>query len=250
MQIIVDIQDNFKCRISDGDWKTYKNLVIRENVIHQLDTNNSVQLLIYLDSETTVAKEIKSRYMENLDVYAPEVDVFEDIDPKALQQAILNPDVGLLFGFINHVLGIFCGSTHPPKIDDRIKKARQLIAGKHPSAISVKYLADVVCLSESRLRVLFKAEMGIPIYQYLMWSRIRFAINRIMNGYSVNEAGLEAGFADSSHFHKMMVKMFGLSPSQFIKSSQTMDIITCDDSPLNFETSVFNKQGKLENIYR
>ena len=71
-----------------------------------------------------------------------------------------------------------------------------------------------------------------------------------MNGYMVNEAALEAGFTDNSHFYKMMIKMFGISPSQFIKSSQFFNIITCDNSPLNFETSVYNKQGNLEKVYR
>src|ERR1700744_5168082 len=71
MQIIVDIQGSFKCKINNGEWEQYKNLVIRENVIHQLDTNDSVQLLIYLDAETTVAKKIKSEFMGQQDVYSP-----------------------------------------------------------------------------------------------------------------------------------------------------------------------------------
>ncbi len=250
MQIIVDMQDAFKCRIKDEEWKTYKNLIIRENVIHQLDTSGSVQLLIYLDTETTAAKEIKSKYMDKLDVYDPGNSIFEDIDPKALQQAVLKSDPDLLLGVVNRVLGILCGAKDEAKPDERIIKAKQWITGQHPSNLSIAHLADLVCLSESRMRVLFRKVTGIPVYQYIMWSRIRFAINRIMNGCAINEAALEAGFTDSSHFHKMLVRMFGLSPSQFIKSNQNFNIITCDSSPLNFETSVYNKQGDLEKIYR
>jgi AraC-like DNA-binding protein len=250
MQIIVDIQGTFKCRIGDEEWMTYKNLIIRENVIHQQDTNNSVQLLIYLDTETTAAKEIKSKYMDKLDVYSPGNSIFGDIDPKALQEAVLKSNPDLLLDVVNRVLGILCGTKNGLKPDERVIKAKQWIATQHPSNLSIVHIADLVCLSESRLRVLFKAETGIPVYQYIMWSRIRFAINRIMNGCAINEAALEAGFADSSHFHKMLVRMFGLSPSQFIKSNQNFNIITCDSSPLNFETSVYNKQGDLEMIYR
>jgi AraC-like DNA-binding protein len=250
MQIIVDIQSTFKCRIGDEEWKTCKNLIIRENVIHQLDTNNSVQLLIYLDAETTAAKEIKSKYMDKLDVYDPGNSIFEDINPKALQQAILKSNPDLLLDVVNRVLNILCGAREGAKPDERIIKTKQWIAGQHPSNLSIAHLADLVCLSESRLRVLFKNKTGIPVYQYIMWSRIRFAVNRIMNGCAINEAALEAGFTDSSHFHKMLVRMFGLSPSQFIKSNQNFNIITCGSSPLNFETSVYNKQGDLEKIYR
>ncbi len=251
MQIIVDIQGDFKCRIKNEEWKTYKNLIIRENIVHQLDTNNSVQLLIYLDAETTIAKEIKSMYMDNLDVYSPCIDIFEDIDPETLQKAILKPDADLLLDVINRVLRIFRGTKGLSKADERVNKTRKLIAEQHPWDLSIKNMADAVCLSESRLRVLFKEQTGIPIYQYIMWSRIRFAINRIMNGSAVNESALEAGFADSSHFHKMIVKMFGISPSQFIKKgNQKFNIVSCDSSPLNFETSVYNKQGDLEKVHR
>ena len=250
MQIIVDIQSSFKCRINNWEWETYQNLIIRENVIHQLNTNDSVQLLIYLDSETAAAKDIKSKYMDNLDVYSPDMNILKDIDPKALQQAILKPDPELLQSVVNQVLALLCNKRDTPASDERIIKARQIIASRHPLDISVKCLADLTCLSESRLRVLFMKETGVPVYKYMMWSRIRFAINRIMNGCAVNEAALEAGFADSSHFHKMMVRMFGLSPSQFIKSNRKFNIVTCDSLPLNFETSVYNKQGDVERIYR
>ena len=125
-----------------------------------------------------------------------------------------------------------------------------MIAEKHPSALSVKSIADEVCLSESRLRALFKAETGIPVYSYIMWARLRYAINKIINGYTVNDAALEAGFTDSSHFHKMMVKMFGISPSYIFKNNKSFNIIMCDTIPLNFETSVYNKYGEVENIYR
>src|ERR1700749_162734 len=77
MQIVVDIQDGFKCRINDDEWKSYKNLVIRENVIHQLDTNDSVQLLIYLDARTIIVQEIKSKFMDRYgyDTYSPAINL-------------------------------------------------------------------------------------------------------------------------------------------------------------------------------
>ena len=250
MQIIVDLQHGFKCRIGDEAWKDHKHLIIGENVIHQLDTNDSVQLLIYLDAETTAAKQIRSKYLDKLMAYEPEVNLFESIDPKLLQGAILKPDPDLLLDVVNRILEMLCGEKEKIKADERIIRTLKLIETEHPSNLSVAHLADLVCLSESRLRVLFKTETGMPVYQYIMWGRIRFAINRIMNGCAINEAALEAGFTDSSHFHKMLVKMFGLSPSQFIKSNQYFNIITCDSSPLNFETSVYNKRGELEKVYR
>ena len=43
----------------------YKSLIIRENAIHQLDTNDSVQFPVYLDAQCEMAKRIKVKYLVN-----------------------------------------------------------------------------------------------------------------------------------------------------------------------------------------
>jgi AraC-like DNA-binding protein len=97
-----------------------------------------------------------------------------------------------------------------------------------PTEITIALLAAEVCLSESRLRALFRNTTGIPLYRYILWNKIRFATNRIMAGDSVNDAAMEAGFTDSSHYHKMMVQMFGVSPSKFLKENLANDFVVCE----------------------
>jgi len=105
--------------------------------------------------------------------------------------------------------------------------------------ISIKYLAAQVHISESRLRALFKQTTGIALYRYILWSKIRFATSLLMAGYTVNEAALKAAFVDSSHFHKVMIKMFGVSPSGFINSNKEFRVIKRGSSPLNLKTEVY-----------
>jgi AraC-like DNA-binding protein len=71
-----------------------------------------------------------------------------------------------------------------------------------------------------------------------------------MTGHPINDAAWEAGFHDNSHFHKMLVTMFGISPSQFLRDNRTMDILTCDVSPLYFETTVYDDHGQVEKVYK
>jgi AraC-like DNA-binding protein len=49
-----------------------------------------------------------------------------------------------------------------------------------------------------------------------------------MAGDTVSDAAMEAGFADSSHFHKMMVQVFGMSPSKFLKENLANDFVVCE----------------------
>ena|ERR1700761_7893411 len=123
LQIFVDLHDAFKCRIGNGKWESYKSLVIRENVMHQLDTNGSTQLLIYLDKETSAAKELKKRYLDEQDIFRPDMNILKDIEPDALQQTLLAHDAEKMLNIVNRVLELLCGSQIF-KSDERISKAR------------------------------------------------------------------------------------------------------------------------------
>ena len=79
----------------------------------------------------------------------------------------------------------------------------------------------------------------MPLYRYILWNKIRFATNQIMVGDSVNQAAIEAGFTDGSHFHKMMVKMSGKSPSDFLKNNLPRHLVLCDKNPLHFKTCYY-----------
>ena len=54
MQLVLDTQTSFRFRVKNGSWGIYKSLIVKENVIHQLDTNKSVQLIVYLDRKSVV----------------------------------------------------------------------------------------------------------------------------------------------------------------------------------------------------
>jgi AraC-like DNA-binding protein len=262
LQIVSDLHARFRCRIADAPWQACRNLIIRENTPHQLDTNDSVQLIIYLDTETTAARIITQRLLKDQPAFEPDLDLFSIVPPNFLQQALLRSDPTLLREIIGRLLRSLTGegpatgetpatrrqSTSKP--DDRILSIKTAIDTAHPGDVDLTTLATQAHLSVSRLRALFKAHTGVSLYKYILWSRIRYAINRIMTGHAINDAAWDAGFTDNSHFHKMLVTMFGISPSQFLRDNKIMDILTCEDSPLNFETTVYDDNGMVEKIYK
>jgi AraC-like DNA-binding protein len=250
LQIITDIHRQFRCRVNEAPWLTCKNLIIKQDTPHQLDTNDSVQLIIYVDTDTTAAKAITTRYLHENNAAEPELDLFNIIKPDDLQQALLKPDPKTLHNIVSRILQQLAGETAATLSDPRIRIVEQAIDNGRPDQLNIGTLAEKIHLSESRLRALFREQTGVPIYKHILWSRIRFAINRIMTGSPINDAAWEAGFTDNSHFHKILVTMFGISPSQFLRDNKTMDIFTCDHSPLNFETTVYDANGQPEKIYK
>ncbi|OKS86747.1 AraC family transcriptional regulator [Mucilaginibacter polytrichastri] len=250
MQLFVDLQHGFKCKTGDGDWQTYRLLILRENVIHQLDTNGSVQLLIYLDASSTIARQLQERYLTGQDAASPNVNLLALLHPAELQRAMLEPDPRLTYGLIRCIFSLLTEMPLTSAIDGRIIKVKELIAAGQANSQNIRMLADTVCISESRLRALFKQVTGVSIYKYLLWRRLRYGINQLMAGKAVGEAALESGFSDSSHFHKMLVQMFGLAPGAFLRNNRAMQMITCEETPLRFETSLFDKQQQLLRVHR
>ena len=245
MQLVLDTQKDFRFKTKDSSWRTCKSLVIKENVLHQLDTNESVQLIIYLDAETRIAQSIKSKYILENEVYVLDLNIFHFANSAELQQALLTPEPSILENVINRILESLSLEIGSVSADQRITTAEQFISTTHPGIATIKSIADKVCLSESRLRSLFKQVTGVSLYRYMLWNKIRYATNQIMAGYSVNEAAIDTGFTDSSHFHKMMVQMFGISPSKFLKDNMPDNLVMCDESPLHFETRVYNKGQRI-----
>ncbi|OQP49893.1 hypothetical protein A4D02_27850 [Niastella koreensis] len=244
IQLILDTQKDFRFKTKNSSWATCKSLIIKENILHQLDTNGSVQLIIYLDVDTKIAQSIKSKYLVNNEVHSLDLNVFHFVNSKELQQALLMPEPSILECVINKVLACLSFEIENVRTDQRILLAEQAISTTHPEDITSKSVADKVCLSESRLRSLFKQVTGVSLYRYMLWNKIWFATNQIMAGYSIYEAAIDAGFTDGSHFHKMMVKMFGISPSKFLKDNMPDNLVMCDKSPLHFETYVYSHDKK------
>jgi AraC-like DNA-binding protein len=239
MQLVLDTQKNFRFRIKNGPWQVYKSLIIKENVIHQLDTNHSVQLIIYLAAEGKIARAIKATRLLDNDTYSPDLNIFHFVNSNELEQALVNPEQARLKNLIDRILQRLSRDLSIVSSDKRVVLIEQAISTMDPEEISLKSLAGKVFLSESRLRSLFKEATGVPLHRFILWNKIRFATNQIMAGDSVNQAAIEAGFTDSSHLYKMMVKMYGKSPSGFLKNNNPNQSVQCDENPLYFKTSYY-----------
>jgi AraC family transcriptional activator of mtrCDE len=101
-------------------------------------------------------------------------------------------------------------------MEPRIRRIIQLITVDLRREIELDELAHSFNLSESRLRHLFKKEMGISPVQYLKAQRMQQAKELLEKTYlSVKEVMLRVGISDQSHFVKDFKKMYGLSPAQY-----------------------------------
>ncbi len=107
-----------------------------------------------------------------------------------------------------HLLG---AAEIAPTRDARIGRA---LAAFHESEapLDARAIARALNLSQSRAAHLFRDEIGMPIRSFLLWSKLRRAMTGVAQGLSLTEAAHHGGFADSAHFSRTCVRMFGASP--------------------------------------
>jgi AraC-like DNA-binding protein len=229
LQLIFDIRHNFLFRTAENNWQSFRNLVIAENVVHQLNTNDSVQLIIYLDPTTLLAQKITGKYLCEADFCDPGVDL-STLEEMLFQQTLVNTNpesiellVGLIVNRLTDVDDTITG-------DERIAKVLRLVKQTDCSLLSIEYLANKLFISPSRLRSQFKEQTGMPLHKYIIRQRLLTAITAMVNDCTVQQAAFLAGFTDTSHFNKLMIKMFGINPSGFIRESQTEFSIKGDNS--------------------
>ena len=79
-------------------------------------------------------------------------------------------------------------------------------------------LARSVCMSESKMKKLFKQIFGRSIYNYYQYFRMKEAAYVIREkNFSVSQAGHHVGFTSLSHFTTVFEEHIGLKPKKYSK---------------------------------
>ncbi|HSW25553.1 MAG TPA: helix-turn-helix transcriptional regulator [Burkholderiaceae bacterium] len=80
-------------------------------------------------------------------------------------------------------------------------------------------LAALASVSASHLAHVFRDEMGISVYGYVVRSRLSRALDAVLDsGSGLTEIALDAGFASHSHFTAKFRALFGLTPQELRRS--------------------------------
>src|SRR6266542_2139699 len=108
-------------------------------------------------------------------------------------------------------------STEKPLGEEKkaIKQARHYIEEYFAEGITLNQLAQQVALSPYYLLRVFRAEVGMPPYEYLESVRIRHAQRLIEAGHPLAEVAVEAGFSSQSHLTYRFKQIIGVTPGQY-----------------------------------
>lgn len=81
--------------------------------------------------------------------------------------------------------------------------------------ITLEDIARELYVSKSTLSQTFHQKLGISVHRYLTQRRLIAAKTLILEGWSLENIGIQVGFSDYSTFYRAFRQEYGISPRQF-----------------------------------
>jgi AraC-like DNA-binding protein len=95
----------------------------------------------------------------------------------------------------------------------RVERIKALIASGPARRWTLDGLAAVAAVSPYHLAHLFKTQVGLSVYEYVVRARLAAALERVLeSGADLTTIALDAGFSSHSHFTAQFRARFGTTP--------------------------------------
>jgi AraC-like DNA-binding protein len=119
-------------------------------------------------------------------------------------------------------------SHRQESIDDRVVQSiRWLKSNLVHQSITTGDLCEVAHLSKSRFMHLFSDQIGIPVRKFILWQRLKKALEHLADGSNITQSAHLSGFTDSAHMNRTFKSMFGITPSAIFKNSRFIQFFSC-----------------------
>jgi len=96
-----------------------------------------------------------------------------------------------------------------------IQRARAYLLERLGERIRLDELADHVGLDKFHLIRSFRAQVGVPPYEFVTHARVHRACELLRRGVAAGAAASAVGFCDQSQLHRHFVKLVGVTPGRY-----------------------------------
>ncbi|MBL4739413.1 MAG: AraC family transcriptional regulator [Sneathiella sp.] len=105
-------------------------------------------------------------------------------------------------------------------VDHLILKARDYIHENIRGDITLDEISDEINISKFHFLRLFREQIGITPYQYVLNHRVNQARKALEKSLSLNDVVFDYGFADLSHFNRRFKSVYGVTPNSYLRTLQ------------------------------
>ncbi|WBX75661.1 AraC family transcriptional regulator [Tenacibaculum ovolyticum] len=216
IQINISLNTEIILTKKNNEIAEFKSFLIKSNVTHQLSCEKEHLLLLFYPTSPI------GHYLNQLS--NNEISEFKHPILKELRKCgidFLNEKINFenVVLQISSLLDVFKGECETENFykDERIKKAIKYLEANFNRVISLKEIAKICFLSESRFLHLFKENTGITFRKVQQWNKVSKSFS-MLRKQNLTETAHQFGFTDSSHYSKVFKETFGFNPKLIQKS--------------------------------
>lgn len=198
---------------ADGVWLDCSGAVIESNKPHAFDGRGAPLLAhLFVEPQSTQGRVLLKRFSAPNGicvVQGPQLEAAAAVLASCHRE---NREPAALIAAAKQTLELLTnGVPAPAPADPRILLALDYLRDHLDQAVSLEQIAEVVHLSPSHFRHLFVREMGVAYRHYLLWLRLKRALEAFARGESLTTAAYAAGFSDSAHLSRTFRRMYGMA---------------------------------------
>lgn len=133
-----------------------------------------------------------------------------------------------LFAALHHIIAFSRPLSDGTSVDtsnyDKLKKVLLYVRRHYDERISVKTAADICGYSCSHFMKIFKSMTGQRFTEYLIDFRLNVAANALsLTDDRIIDIAFECGFENLSYFSRAFLGKFGVTPSEYRKTTKNTD---------------------------
>ena len=197
-------------------WAEQNRFCVLPDQPHALDASGSTVAMLYLESECAEFASLRTRVSGPGDgsaAFGPPPVAAEGLRRLAADGGSIDDANSICVSW----LGLDGNDPRLPERDARITEALTLLGARIDRPVRLQSLASALNVSPSWLSHRFAEETGVPLRRYVVWLRLRRAVELVLQGASWTEAAHAVGFSDSAHLSRSFRDTFGIAPSTLFR---------------------------------
>lgn len=225
VQLVLSLDKPYNAILDDQEIESVRGFLIDSDIPHACQSAGSTMLVISVDATSTKGRLLKQQLSKQKFILIDEIFSAETLDEFSTVYWSYCRNTQNEFDPLSFIHKLSNEQRDATPFDARSLAAIDFINQHISKTIKVIDIAKHVGLSESRLRHLFTAQIGIPLTAYILWVRIKVALREMLKpGATLSDAAHQAGFTDHAHFTRTFRRMFGVSPSLLLKYGQFLQV--------------------------
>ena len=208
IQLVMAIKGTLMIRSGRGDgWLKCGAALVRPDAVHEVDARNTTVLIAFIDAESDLGSALNERIKSDIfpiprgQLARWRVRLGEDLSESRVDR----------WARMDLLRKGATVRIHP-KVQRVVKYLREKVGGVDD--FSLKTLAGISGLSETRFMHVFTESVGVALRPYILWLRLQRASCDLMDGHTVTQAAHNAGFSDAAHLTRTFRRMLGGTPTE------------------------------------